>query len=202
MKLRHGIKACIGLLMLMVAATGVIGSNAWADSGPHKVPYDRGNDEPISLEGLNETVEKAGGYGAALVANEMRQAQAEAERQAQEAARQEEANRAPKSVAGPAPRSGGSSDSRCAYANEIIASGLPEYMVGIAWRESNCIPDVSSGTGCMGLFQICWPLHQDIEIAQCGRSDQAGMYDPICNIKMAYNMWRGGQETGNDPWHL
>lgn len=92
------------------------------------------------------------------------------------------------------------SGDRCAYANDIVSAGLPSSMIGIAWRESNCTPTAASSTGCLGLFQICWPLHQDLEQGACGRSDRAGMFDPACNIRIAVSLWNHG--AGAKHWSL
>lgn len=92
------------------------------------------------------------------------------------------------------------SGDRCQYAEQILAAGLPPAMIGIAWRESNCTADAASPTGCLGLFQTCWPLHADIEQAQCGRSDRDGMFDIACNIAVTVALWDGGR--GSHHWDL
>lgn len=87
----------------------------------------------------------------------------------------------------------------CAYAALIRDSfgGAGEWATGIAWRESRCTTTSASPTGCLGLFQICWPLHADIEQSACGRSDRDGMFDPKCNVAIAARMYAG---SGTRPW--
>lgn len=89
----------------------------------------------------------------------------------------------------------------CQWAGTIRAvfGGAGDWAVAIAMRESRCVPSAASPTGCLGLFQLCWPLHADLERAACGRSDRAGLFDPACNIAAAKRLYDG---SGTAPWRL
>lgn len=123
--------------------------------------------------------------------------QAELDRQAQAHAAAEAAAAAAEASARAAPGAPTSPSSGCAHADLIrsIWGDAAEWAIGIAMRESRCSPGEVSPTGCMGLFQVCLPLHNHRFIAVgCDPSQWA---DPTCNVKAAYRLY---QENGTDPW--
>jgi hypothetical protein len=62
--------------------------------------------------------------------------------------------------------------------------------VRIAWRESNCRPDVASSVGALGVFQLYG--HDDLIAAHGG-----SWADPETNVAAAYDLWRN---CGWGPW--
>ena len=80
----------------------------------------------------------------------------------------------------------------CAYASLIrsIWQRDAEWAIGIAWRESRCIPTAYNPSGAEGLFQLLG--HGDL-MAGCSWSD------PACNTRAAWRLYEG---SGRRPWAL
>lgn len=75
---------------------------------------------------------------------------------------------------------------------------VADWYVGIAWRESNCIPTAASPTQCLGIGQLALPLHRRFFEAQ-GLDWQTTWMNPDANIKAASLLYA---EQGARPWHL
>ena len=74
-----------------------------------------------------------------------------------------------------------------------------EWAISIAWRESNCRPDVVSPTGCYGIFQMALPLHADL-FAGVGYPDWRSVrFDAEANIAAAAALYAS---SGSSPWRL
>jgi hypothetical protein len=74
-----------------------------------------------------------------------------------------------------------------------------EWAIGIAWRESNCRPDVNSPTGCYSIFQMALPLHRDLYAAAGYPDWYAARYDPRASIAAAALLYAS---SGPSPWRL
>ncbi len=88
---------------------------------------------------------------------------------------------------------------RCAYADLIrsIWTVDSEWAIGIAWRESRCIPTARHPEGASGLFQMMLPLHRRIfEAVGC---DATQWSEPSCNVRAAWLLYQG---SGRRPWRL
>jgi soluble lytic murein transglycosylase-like protein len=88
--------------------------------------------------------------------------------------------------------------SPCQYADLIrsIWQRDAEWAIGIAYRESRCIPTARNASGASGLFQMMMPMHSDLFMTACGSTDWA---NPECNIKAAWLLY---QSSGRSPWAL
>lgn len=75
---------------------------------------------------------------------------------------------------------------------------VADWYVGIAWRESNCIPTAASPTQCLGIGQLALPLHRRFFEAQ-GLDWQTSWMNPEANITAASLLYA---EQGAGPWHL
>jgi hypothetical protein len=74
-----------------------------------------------------------------------------------------------------------------------------QWAIGIAWRESNCRPDVVSPTGCYSIFQMALPLHAPT-FAAAGYPDwYAVRFNAEANIQSAALLYAG---SGSSPWRL
>jgi len=73
--------------------------------------------------------------------------------------------------------------------------GEGAWAVQIAYRESRCQPDARSSTNCLGTFQVCSPLHDQI-YRDLGL-DPANWSDAETNIKVAAELYR---RAGKQPW--
>lgn len=73
-----------------------------------------------------------------------------------------------------------------------------QWAVGIAWRESNCRPDVTSPSRCAGLFQLAVPLHGDL-FAAAGYDWHTAAWEAEPNIVVAANLYAA---AGPGPWRL
>jgi soluble lytic murein transglycosylase-like protein len=88
--------------------------------------------------------------------------------------------------------------SPCQYADLIrsIWQKDAEWAIGIAYRESRCIPTARNASGASGLFQMMMPMHSGLFIAACGSTDWT---NPECNIRAAWILYQG---SGRSPWNL
>lgn len=74
-----------------------------------------------------------------------------------------------------------------------------QWAIGIAWRESNCRPDVVSPTGCYSIFQMALPLHAPT-FAAAGYPDWYSVrFNAEANIQAAALLYAG---SGSSPWRL
>lgn len=74
-----------------------------------------------------------------------------------------------------------------------------QWAIGIAWRESNCRPDVVSPTGCYSIFQMALPLHADL-FAGVGYPDWYSVrFSAEANIAAAAALYAS---SGSSPWRL
>ena len=74
-----------------------------------------------------------------------------------------------------------------------------QWAIGIAWRESNCRPDVVSPTGCYSIFQMALPLHADL-FAGVGYPDWYSVrFSAEANIAAAASLYAS---SGSSPWRL
>lgn len=150
-----------------------------------------------SLEGVND------GLAPVIAA---RRAAEEAQRQADAAARRAAAARtAPRPSFTPPPvRSAAST--RCPA--EIVAliekywgrfgPDVVQWAIGIAWRESNCRPDVTSPSNCAGVFQTAVPLHAGL-YASLGYDWHTAAWQAEPNIAVAAALYAS---SGPGPWRL
>ncbi len=154
-----------------------------------------------SLEGLNAPLQRIIDERAAAAAA----AQAEADRQAAIAAHA--AQRA--TVTGtptPTPVVRSAPTTQCPA--EIVALihqhwdrfgvDVANWAVGIAWRESNCRPDVTSPSNCAGIYQLAVPLHADLFTA-AGYDWHTAAWQAEPNIIVAANLYAS---SGPGPWRL
>jgi len=72
-----------------------------------------------------------------------------------------------------------------------------QWAIGIAWRESNCRPDVTSSTGCAGIFQMS-SIHAGLFAAN-GYSFQPDAWNAEANIAVAATLYAS---SGPSPWRL
>lgn len=150
-----------------------------------------------SLEGLNEAL---------LPVIAAQRAAEEAQRQAEaEAARRAAARRAARPTVTPPPvRSAAAT--RCPA--EIVAliekhwgrfgPDVVQWAIGIAWRESNCRPDVTSPSNCAGVFQTAVPLHAGL-YASLGYDWHTAAWQAEPNIAVAAALYAS---SGPGPWRL
>jgi hypothetical protein len=69
------------------------------------------------------------------------------------------------------------------------------WAVGIAWRESRCIPTARNRSGASGVFQMMLPLHNSqFRAVGCSPSQWA---NPYCNVAAAAHLYR---QAGTRPW--
>lgn len=73
-----------------------------------------------------------------------------------------------------------------------------QWAVGIAWRESNCRPDVTSPSSCAGIYQLAVPLHADL-FAAAGFDWHTAAWQAEPNIIVAANLYAA---AGPGPWRL
>jgi len=74
-----------------------------------------------------------------------------------------------------------------------------QWAISIAWRESNCRPDVVSPTGCYGIFQMALPLHADL-FSAVGYPDWSTVkWEAEPNIMVAATLYAS---SGPSPWRL
>jgi hypothetical protein len=74
-----------------------------------------------------------------------------------------------------------------------------EWAISIAWRESNCRPDVASPTGCYSIFQMALPLHKGIYAAAGYPDWYAARYDARASVAAAALLYAS---SGSSPWRL
>lgn len=74
-----------------------------------------------------------------------------------------------------------------------------EWAIGIAWRESNCRPDVASPTGCYSIFQMALPLHKGFYAAAGYPDWYAARYDARASVAAAALLYA---HSGSSPWRL
>jgi len=102
------------------------------------------------------------------------------------------------------PRAAGGS--RCAYAALIrhVWQRDAEWAIGIAWRESRCIPTALNPSGSAGLFQLY--RHDDLLAQVCrGVSPAASWKMPACNVGAAWLLYQLSERAygdGRRPWRL
>lgn len=152
-----------------------------------------------SLEGINEPLTR-------IIADRAAQAAA-AEAARQEAARQAAARAAAARPATPsAPVVRSAPTTQCPA--DIVALihkhwdrfgvDVANWAIGIAWRESNCRPDVTSPTRCAGVFQTAVPLHGDL-YASLGYDWRTAAWEAEPNIAVAAALYAS---SGPGPWRL
>ena len=147
--------------------------------------------EPITLDGLNQTVEGIGRIAAAITTTTT----TTTTRPVPVTTRPPVVHTTP-----PVPSTSG-----CGYEAQIRATfgTAGDWAVRIAMRESRCTPTAKSPTGCWGLFQLCVPLHLGIFRHVCpeltGQVGNAVALDPACNIAAAKHLYDG---AGTRPWAL
>jgi hypothetical protein len=76
---------------------------------------------------------------------------------------------------------------------------IVQWAIGIAWRESNCRPDVASPTGCYSIFQMALPLHAGFYAAAGYPDWYAARYDARASIAAAALLYAS---SGSSPWRL
>jgi hypothetical protein len=154
-----------------------------------------------SLEGINEPLSAI-----ILWQNTVAQNEAAAKAQAETAARAAAAARATQRSATPsAPVVRSAPTTRCpAEIVDLIHKhwdrfgvDVANWAIGIAWRESNCRPDVTSSTGCAGIFQL-WSGHAGLFTA-AGFSFHPDAWSAEPNIIVAANLYAS---SGPGPWRL
>lgn len=74
-----------------------------------------------------------------------------------------------------------------------------QWAIGIAWRESNCRPDVVSPTKCWSIFQMALPLHAGIYAAAGYPDWYAVRFDAEASIASAALLYAS---SGPSPWRL
>lgn len=79
-----------------------------------------------------------------------------------------------------------------------FGTDVASAMTRIAWRESNCRPDVTSPTGCAGTFQLAVPLHADL-FAALGYDWHSAAWQTEPNVAAAALLYSG---SGMSPWRL
>lgn len=110
----------------------------------------------------------------------------------------------PRSSVPVSPRAAGGS--RCAYAALIrqVWQRDAEWAIGIAWRESRCIPTALNPLGSAGLFQLY--RHDDLLAQVCrGVSPRASWKMPACNVGAAWLLYQLSERAygdGRRPWRL
>lgn len=149
-----------------------------------------------SLEGINEPLSEILWYQGAAIAAE----------NAANAARQEAARRAAQQRTVTVPTVTSAPTTRCPA--EIVAliekhwgrfgPDVVQWAIGIAWRESNCRPDVTSPTNCAGVFQTAVPLHAGL-YASLGYDWRTAAWQAEPNIAVAAALYAG---SGPGPWRL
>jgi len=153
-----------------------------------------------SLEGINEPLSTIIWYRTAH-ANELAAAEAaKAAQAARAAARATQPARTTTPIVRSAPTT------RCPA--DIVAliekhwgrfgPDVVQWAIGIAWRESNCRPDVTSPTGCAGVFQTAVPLHGGL-YAAAGYDWRTAAWEAEPNIIVAANLYAA---AGPGPWRL
>ena len=89
----------------------------------------------------------------------------------------------------------------CPFADAIRSlwpADAADRMIRVAWRESRCRPDAVSPTGCLGLLQICWPLHRRLVAEVCGGAGARELlFSPGCNLRVGRALWG---RAGWAPW--
>lgn len=76
---------------------------------------------------------------------------------------------------------------------------VASQMTRIAWRESNCRPDVVSPTGCYSYLQLALPLHAGLYAAAGYPDWYAARFNGEANIAAAALLYAG---SGMRPWAL
>lgn len=152
-----------------------------------------------SLEGINEPL-------AAIIAAQ-KAAEAEAARQAALAEQKAQAARVAaqqRSTTPPAVRSAPTTQCPAEIVDLIhkywdrFGVDVANWAVGIAWRESNCRPDVTSPTNCAGVFQTAVPLHGGL-YASLGYDWHTAAWQAEPNIAVAAALYAS---SGPGPWRL
>ena len=179
-------------LVFMVADTKTAAPNTETDA-----TIELANQTPgSSLEGINDALLPIIGWYEAAHANTLA-----AERAAQQKAT---IVRPPATTTAPVVRS--APTTQCPA--DIVAliekhwsrfgADVVQWAIGIAWRESNCRPDVTSPTGCAGLFQTAVPLHAGL-YAAAGFDWHTAAWEAEPNIIVAANLYAS---SGPGPWRL
>jgi hypothetical protein len=79
-----------------------------------------------------------------------------------------------------------------------FGTNVAEWMIGIVWRESRCVPTAASPTQCFGLTQTALPLHADLYTA-LGLDWRTSWMDPDANLAAAALLYAS---SGSSPWRL
>lgn len=151
-----------------------------------------------SLEGINEPLSQIiWNNAAAKAAEEQRAAEAEAARRRQAAV----GTRPAVTPQATSPR-----PTQCPA--DIVAliekhwgrfgPDVVQWAIGIAWRESNCRPDVTSPSQCAGVFQTAVPLHAGL-YASLGYDWHTAAWQAEPNIAVAAALYAS---SGPGPWRL
>ena len=74
-----------------------------------------------------------------------------------------------------------------------------QWAIGIAWRESNCRPDVVSPSSCFSVFQMALPLHAGIYAAAGYPDWYAVRFDAEASVAAAALLYAS---SGSSPWRL
>jgi hypothetical protein len=74
-----------------------------------------------------------------------------------------------------------------------------QWAIGIAWRESNCRPDVVSPGQCFSVLQLALPLHAGFYAAAGYPDWYAVRFDAEANIAAAALLYAS---AGSSPWRL
>jgi soluble lytic murein transglycosylase-like protein len=192
--------AIFAWLVMVVADTDNAGSNTNTSSAavfdaaahPNAVPGS-------SLEGINEPL-------AAIIAAQ-KAAEAEAARQAALAEQKAQAARVAaqqRPTAPPAVRSAPTTQCPAEIVDLIhkywdrFGVDVANWAIGIAWRESNCRPDVTSPSQCAGVFQTAVPLHGGL-YASLGYDWRTAAWQAEPNIAVAAALYAS---SGPGPWRL
>jgi hypothetical protein len=204
----HPVRRAIFILLALTTFAWLVLTVADPKSAAPNTPtppstIQRYNQTPgSSLEGINEPLSQIIWYNGAQAAEEQRAAERRAV-EAEAARRRQAAASRPAPVA---PRATSPRNTQCPA--DIVAliekhwsrfgADVVQWAIGIAWRESNCRPDVTSPTRCAGIFQTCVPLHGGL-YAAAGYDWRTAAWQAEPNIIVAANLYAG---SGPSPWRL
>jgi hypothetical protein len=90
---------------------------------------------------------------------------------------------------------GGCNPAVVALINRDFPPSARSWAVGVAWRESRCIPTARNRSGASGIFQMMLPLH-NAQFRAVGCSP-ASWRNAACNVAAAAHLFR---QNGTRPW--
>lgn len=192
--------AVFAWLAMVVSDTSGAETDATTSTVHHTLDRDANAVPGSTLEGINGPLSEIIWYNGAKAAEEQRAAEAEAARQRQAAI----ATQPSATVSAPRPVSPRATQCPAEIVDLIhkywdrFGVDVAEWAIGIAWRESNCRPDVTSPTGCAGVFQTAVPLHGGL-YASLGYDWHTAAWQAEPNIAVAAALYAS---SGPGPWRL